>query len=543
MTTFLAPFTLAGCLPDRIEQTAEGLHVHATGSAPDAACATCGRRSDRVHSYYLRSPADLPISDQSVRLHLRLRRFRCLNERCERRTFVEPLPKLLSAYARRTDRLAETQTHVGFAMGAEAGARLLDLLRMSTSPDTLLRTLHRHPLPEEPVPRVLGVDDWAWRKGRAWGTILIDLEKRRPVDVLPDRTADGLKRWLEAHPGIEVVARDRSTEYARGITEGAPEAMQVADRWHLLHNFRQVVERFLHAEKGRLQALKGLDAIGSTLSPPPQRRSEGEVVASEAAREARLGRYVEARRLSGEEGLNISQISQALGMSRTTVRKYLSADAFPEWSRHSPRPSILAPYESYLERRWAEGARSALGLFREIKEQGYAGSTRPVSRWARERRTKPHPCTPKKYRADCLSEPKGGQRKGKLPAPRRLAWLLVRDPETLSSDEAQLLDILRGDAAVGSIWDLARSYVSMIRERTVGNLDSWISSCISSGIAGFDTFAAGLQQDYAAVRAALTEPWSSGQAEGQINRLKTLKRQMYGRASFNLLRKRILYRA
>lgn len=393
------------------------------------------------------------------------------------------------------------------------------------------------------MPRVLGVDDWAWRKGRAWGTILIDLEKQRPVDVLPDRTADGLKRWLEAHPGIEVVARDRSTEYARGITEGAPEAVQVADRWHLLHNLRQVMERFLHAEKGRLQTLRGLYAISSTLSPPPQRRSEGEITASETAREARLGRYMEARRLSGEDGLNISQISRVLGMSRTTVRKYLSADVFPEWSRHSPRPSILAPHESYLEKRWAEGARSALGLFRELKERGYTGSKRTVSRWAQERRTEPHPCTPKKYRADCLSEPKTRQRQGKLPAPRRLAWLLIRDPDTLSPDEAQLLEILRGDAAVGSIWNLARSYVTMIRERMVDKLDSWLNSCSGSEVEGFDTFATGLRQDYAAVGAALTEPWSNGQAEGQINRLKMIKRQMYGRASFNLLRKRVLYRA
>lgn len=230
-------------------------------------------------------------------------------------------------------------------------------------------------------------------------------------------------------------------------------------------------------------------------------------------------------------------------MSRTTVRKYLSADVFPEWSRHPIRPSILAPYKSYLEKRWDEGARSALGLFRELKDRGYTGSSRPVSRWARERRTEPHSCTPRKYRADCLTEPKPQERQGRLPAPRRLAWLLIRDPDELETEEEQLLNILCGDARVGSIWNLARSYVTMIRDRTVGTLDSWISSCLSSGIEGFDTFATGLRQDYAAVRAALTEPWSNGQAEGQINRLKTLKRQMYGRASFNLLRKRVLYRA
>lgn len=361
------------------------------------------------------------------------------------------------------------------------------------------------------------------------------------MDVLPDRTADGLKRWLKAHPGIEIVARDRSTEYARAITEGAPDAVQVADRWHLLHNFRQVLERFFHSEKGRLQDLKGLATVSLPLSPPPQRRSKGEIAASEAAREARFERYVEARRLSGEEGLNISQISRALGINRTTVRKYLSADVFPEWSRHPARPSILAPYETYLEKRWEEGCRSALGLHRELRERGYTGSSRPISRWAQERRTEPHPCTPLKYRAECLAGSVTRQRQGKLPAPRRLAWLLIKDSTALSSEEERLLNLLRGDPKIDSAWNLARSYVSMIRERKAGELDVWLSLCSGSEVDGFDTFATGLRQDYAAVRAALSEPWSNGQAEGQINRLKTIKRQMYGRASFNLLRKRVLY--
>lgn len=361
------------------------------------------------------------------------------------------------------------------------------------------------------------------------------------MDVLPDRSADGLKRWLEAHPGIEIIARDRSTEYARAITEGAPGAVQVADRWHLLHNFRQVLERFFHSEKGRLQELRGLATTGLPLSPSPQRRSKGEIAASEAARETRLERYVETRRLSGEEGLNISQISRALGMSRITVRKYLSADVFPEWSRHPARPSILAPYETYLEKRWEEGCRNALQLYRELKERGYTGSARPVSRWAQERRTEPHPCTPLNYRAECLAEPASRQRQGKLPAPRRLAWLLVRDPTALDFEEERLLNTLREDPKVDSVWNLTRSYVSMIRERKAGELDAWLSLCSGSQIDGFDTFATGLRQDYAAVRAALSEPWSNGQAEGQINRLKTIKRQMYGRAGFNLLRKRVLY--
>ena len=236
---------------------------------------------------------------------------------------------------------------------------------MPTSPDTLLRLVHRHPLPELPTPRVLGVDDWAWKRGRAWGTLLVDLERRRPVDLLPDRTSDALAAWLRAHPGVEVVARDRSTEYARAIAEGAPAALQVADRWHLLHNLRQVLLRYLTSARARLKGLPGTaDLPGEDTAP--QRRSRAERMASEAARERRHARYVEVQRLHAEEGLNALQIARVLQINWKTVRKYLDAEAFPEWGRHPMRPRALSAYEGHLEARWAEGYRSALGLWREI---------------------------------------------------------------------------------------------------------------------------------------------------------------------------------
>jgi len=519
MALLSVPFALSGCTLSVCTLVEGSLHIQATGSSRKADCPSCGAISDHVHSYYTRSPSDLPISEHSVRLLLRVRRFRCLNEGCGRRTFSEPLSDLIRPHARRTTRLAKAQTCIGFAVGAEAGAGLLARLRMPISPDTLLRMLHRYPLPDVTPPRVLGVDDWAWRRGRAWGTILLDIEKHCPVDVLPDRTADTLARWLKTHSGVEVVARDRSTEYARGITEGAPGALQVADRWHLLHNFRQVLERFFHEARARLQSLEGLDVARIAGPPSSQRRTKGEIAASEAARQARKERYEEVRRLHEEEGLNISQISRALSMSRITVRKYLSAETFPEWTPHPPRRSILAPYEAYLEGRWVEGCRSALALFRELCARGYSGSTRPVQRWAQIRRTEPHPNTPKKCRETGPVRPEAESRQGKLPAPRRLAWLLLRETDKLDPEEERLLSVLRTDPEVETAYRLACSYVPMIREQKVDRLDQWLTSASESGIGGLVTFTAGLRQDYAAVRAALSEPWSNGQAEGQINRL------------------------
>lgn len=479
------------------------------------------------------------MSDRAVGLRLRVRRFRCVNGACPRETFAEPFPGLVARHARRTDRLAAAQVRTGLAVGAEPGARLLRELRMATSPDTVLRLVHRHPAPVAETPRVLGVDDWAWRKGRAWGTILIDLERRKPVDLLPDRTATSVSTWLRAHPGVEIVARDRSTEYARAITEGAPDALQVADRWHLLHNLRQVLVRHLTSVRGRLKALPGAKNLPAD-GPRSRRRSQAEQAVSSAARNRHLARYTEVRRLHAEDGLNILQIARALRISRTTVRKYLAADAFPERGRHSVPPSILAPYQEYLNARWVEGARSAIGLWREIQTLGYPGSSRPVSIWAQGRRTEPHRCTPKKYltaRADPQDVP---PRRGRLPSTRRLAWLLVRDPEALGDAETIVLAHIRQDAEVVMLHDLARSYTRMVREKRPTDLDGWLEASSVSGISAVATFGEGLRRDYSAVRAALAEPWSSGQAEGQINRLKMLKRQMYGRAGFELLRKRVL---
>lgn len=538
------PFSLPGCHLDAVDASDGLLTLLANPSATGAICPTCGIFSRRVHSYYTRCPGDLPVSDQAVRLRLTLRRFRCIEGTCPRRTFAEPVPDLVAPYARRTLRLETAQRDVAFFAGAEAGSRLLALLRMAASPDVLLRLMRRCPQTEAPVPRVLGVDDWAWRRGRAWGTLLVDLERRRPVDLLPDRTAETLAAWLRDHPGIEVVARDRSTEYTRAITEAAPEALQVADRWHLLHSLRQVLVRYLTSARARLRELPHIvDRSTEPVGWHPQRRSRTERAASEAARARRCERYVEVRRLHYEDGLNILQIRRATGINRTTIRKYLTADAFPEWGKHPPVQRALAPYEGHLTARWAEGGRNALALWREIRELGYAGSPRQVSRWAQQQRTEPHPCTPGPYRMTSLEKPAPSGSLHKLMATRQLAWLLVQEPSRRTPAEESEVAHICQDGEVASLYRLAQSYTQMIRQRRAAELDPWLRACASSGISPLVSFGVGLQRDYAAVRAALEEPWSSGQAEGQINRLKLLKRQMYGRASFALLRQRVLYAA
>lgn len=549
MNTGLFPDILPGCAIDQIEHSEQGLMLQAHVNGTAATCPVCEQSSMCVHSSYVRSPQDVPIADQAVRIRLRVRRFRCCNPTCTRQTFVERPPELLPTYARRTTRLTKTLRHVGYTAGGEAGTRLLGQLQITTSSRTLLRLLRSESESPPPAVRILGVDDWAMCKGRTYGTILVDLERHRPIDLLPDRNATTLAAWLQTHPEVEIVTRDRSTEYARGASEGAPTALQVADRWHLLQNLRQMLERLLSRLYPQLKQLPAVVAAeGPTDAQIVQPRvrlrldpkDKEAIVASRARAQATYRKIQKLRKTGG----NIRQIALKLGMSRVTVRKYFYAETFPERAKRQATPRLLDAHLPYLELRLQAGCENATQLWRELREQGYSGTSIQVRRWVRQHRQVVARTTPGPYRDAVAAAINDGAKVAKLPelpSYKQLAWLLMQEPETLEASEIATLRRICQDVQLAQTYQLAQEFRSMVRQREASMLEVWLEACAVSDISDVVTFAAGLRQDYAAVRAALATQWSNGQTEGQVNRLKFLKRQMYGRANFDLLRCRVLH--
>jgi len=518
------------------------LLVTPTKSTP--VCPECGQRSSRVHSRYSRTVADLPWQARAVRLQLRVRRFFCTTKACRKKTFSERIPELVASHARVTCRLEHAHRLIGHALGGEAGARLAIPLGMPISPDTLLRRVKSSPRSRPTSIRVLGVDDWAWKKGQRYGTILCDLERRRPVDLLPERSADSLASWLKAHPGVEIISRDRGDEYIKGANQGAPEAVQVADRWHLLLNLREALMRAVDRHHGHvLEAAKAV-AARQELEPlsaktpkreaaekrlPPDHRTER----SQQRRARRLERYRRVVELN-EQGVSLRGIARSMGMHRATVRHWLGAGSFPELARRRVTSRTDAFLDD-LRRRWDEGCRNAAQLTREIQALGFSGSSvmvrRRVSRWRLGERTQ-----------GCRPASRQNVRSPRRPSSRRVCWWLLEEPAELRLEEHAFVQVL-GDrcAELRISAELARAFAGMVRHRHAGDWENWMTNAQGPGVAReLSGFAAGLRQDEAAVRAALSLGWSNGPVEGQVNRLKLLKRQMYGRAGFDLLRQRFL---
>jgi transposase len=554
--TLSPPDVLARLLPDatllhleacEVDDTAAQITLRVQSTQISAPCPLCATPARRIHSDYGRTLADLPWAQYRVYLQLRVRKWFCHNRSCPRRIFTERLPTVAAPWARHTLRLAQRLIALGVALGGKAGVRLGHAWDVRVSRNTLLRLLRRQPAPSFPTPRVLGVDDFALRKRQTYGTILVDLERRQPVALLPERTAAPVAQWLREHPGVEVIARDRASAYAEGARQGAPAATQVADRFHLLQNLAEALTS-VFTTHGRV-----LDAVNATehqqpvplpdgtsavpVPPPPTPPAEQARTAQRAARWQ--ARYDEVWALH-RQGWSTAAIAAQVGCSRRTIERYLQMPTWPvqQHRRHYGR-SILNPYKAYLLERWNAGCHTAIQLFQEIRLRGYTGSYRRVTAYVsriRQAQGIPPRRQGRRQRLPMVAEPVFQPL-----TPRRAMWLVLRRAEQRTEVEAQQLAQLHAQSAeIAEAIDLAQDFTHLVRQRQPEHLDPWLERASASALEAVRRFTSGLRDDYAAVKAGVTLPWSSGPVEGHINRLKMVKRHMFGRARLDLLSRRFI---
>jgi transposase len=508
----LAP---CGLVIERVETGTDRLLLVARPISKTAACPTCSGISARIHSRYQRALADLPSQGRLVRIRVWTRRFRCAVTECHQKIFTERLEATACRpFARRTTRLEGIVHHLGVALGGRPGQGIARRLLLPVSKDTLLRVVRRNAARSDAAPRVVGIDDWAWKRGHRYGTVVCDLEERCIIDILPDREAATVATWLAEHPTISVIARDRGAGYIQAATEGRPEAIQVADRWHLMENASGA---FLTAVQRSMQAIRtavGAGVVDPALLSCAERRQHDGWLRRQEENAVILA-------LAGQ-GIAIKEIVRRTGKSRGIVRQVVRggrADVF------RGRMNSLDPFTKQLETAWANGCRSGAALWRQVRAAGFVGSLRVVTEWTT------------RQRKDEGGAPQNN-RPRKSPSARGIARMMTTERDRPSKTVARIAAIIESAVPeLVSARDLLDRFHHMIQHRKSADLDTWISDAKPSLLASFTT---GIINDRSAVKAALTEPWSNGQTEGQNTKLKLVKRQMYGRAKLDLLRARLI---
>jgi transposase len=462
---------------------------------------------------------------------------------CRRKIFAERLPDLAAPFARCTTRLTDHLVRAAFDLGGEAGARHLLAEGTPVSARTLLRLVRAAPLPATGPVWALGVDDWARRKGRSYGTILVDLDLQRVIDLLPDRTAETLAAWLRGHPEVLVVTRDRAGAYAEGIRLGAPQAVHTAqrapaDRFHLVKNVTDALERYLTRQHAALRRAADPGEPVSRNAGTPETPAPPSSREQPARRARRLARYEEVIAL---HALAVSDrvIAAHVGVSERTVQRWLHHGQFPERRRRAERPGQLAPFAGYLRERWEAGCHNATRLWHELRDRGFRGSYTSVAIYVAPWRGAGY-----RYRGQPNKRRDSSAPTEARVTPRQVCWLLLRSCDALTDEERAYLARLQvACPQVAVVAGFVATFAAVLQEHDVDGLYSWLRQAEESDIPEMQAIAQGLWRDRDAVEAAVATEWNNGQAEGQVNRLKTTKRAMYGRAKFDLLRQRILHAA
>ncbi len=539
-------------LPEGLEVTAiemmnDAITITAVSTQAHPACPLCSTKAMRIHSCYIRQVADLPCSGQHIRLLVRVHKCFCDTLDCARKIFVERLTPFVAPRARVTQRLYQIVQVIGLATGGRLGVRVTDRLGIETTRHTILRRIMA--LPTEPVGEVtqIGIDDFSFRRGRKFGTIVVDMQTHHVLDVLADRTAETSAAWMAAHPELELVSRDRGGEYAAAARKSAPQAIQCADRFHIMKNLTEAAELALarcrteirknaeaaaHREVSEVERQAFIESTKAfaieTWKPAPDPYAER---ARLSRRSQRHDRYQQVLALHSQ-GFEQVEIAHRVGLSTRTLRRWFTAGDFPDVKRRRKRQSKFDPYAAYVLERWKAGCRNGSQLYREIKEKGYTGLERTVYRFL----------LPLREQSKLAQSVEAPQTPVQALEAKTAVWLFIRDPASLDeTEQGTLASICLASETARALYQLVQEFRWMLHTRSGEQLDNWLAKGKSSQIRELQGFVAGIERDKAAVVAGLTLPQNNGLVEGKVNKLKLIKRMGYGRAAFPLLRQRVLH--
>ncbi|PSY37378.1 ISL3 family transposase [Escherichia albertii] len=510
--------------------SSDGITLHLHGKRKTAQCPECFKRSDSAHSCRRRRIQHLPCSGHTLWLVFSVRHWYCRNPACSRKIFAESLAPFAGSHQQSSQALQNLQRQLGLIAGGEAGKRAATAVGLRCSADTLLRRVINTPETKQSGAPHVGIDEWAWHRGHRYGTLIVNLDTHRPLVLLPDRDQRTLATWFRKYPEIQVVSRDRSGVYATAAREGAPQARQVADRWHLLKNIGDALERMMYRH------IPLIRLVASELSPKKSPDPEPSVPAASLRRPERLKQQTRKKRHQRwtevmalyNKGCSFREISRITGLSRVTVSRWVRSGTFPEMSTRPPKRGLLAPWREWLKEQRETGNYNASRIWREMVTRGFTGSETIVRDAVA------------KWRKGWIPPVTTAVR---LPSVSRVSrwlmpWRITRDEENYASRFISLMCKKEPELKIAQ--QLALEFYRILKTQNKSQLSSWFTRVHESGSAEFRRVAAGMEADAAAICEAISSRWSNCVVEGHVNRLKMLKRQMYGRAGFELLRQRVM---
>ncbi|HAX4366968.1 TPA: ISL3 family transposase [Escherichia coli] len=510
--------------------SSDGITLHLHGKRKTAQCPECFKRSDSVHSCRRRRIQHLPCSGQTLWLVFSVRHWYCRNPACSRKIFAGSLAPFAGSHQQSSQALQNLQRQLGLIAGGEAGKRAATAAGLRCSADTLLRRIINTPETKQSGAPYVGIDEWAWHRGHRYGTLIVNLDIHRPLVLLPGRDQRTLATWFRKYPEIQVVSRDRSGVYATVAREGAPQARQVADRWHLLKNIGDAPERMMYRH------IPLIRLVASELSPKKSPDPEPSVPAASLRRPERLKQQTRKKRHQRwtevmalhNKGCSFREISRITGLSRVTVSRWVRSGTFPEMSTRPPKRGLLDPWREWLKEQRESGNYNASRIWREMVAWGFTGSETIVRDAVAKWRKGWNPPVTTAVRLPSVS------RVSRWLMP----WRITRDEENYASRFISLMCEKEPELKIAQ--QLALEFYRILKTQNKSQLSSWFTRVHESGSAEFWRVAAGMEADAAAICEAISSRWSNGVVEGRVNRLKMLKRQMYGRAGFELLRQRVM---